>query len=170
MERPVSISILDNESAFLRLIIFAEGTDQRDDPYRVCYGYSHTIKSFNDHPALTGEWTGEVLPDEMCRNAGLGPGCKSTAAGAYQIIRPTWVGIKRRLSLVNFEPESQDRAALYLITNRGALEDVHAGRVQTAVMKCAPEWASLPGNFAKQPQRKQDELLAAFEKAGGVLA
>jgi muramidase (phage lysozyme) len=162
--------ILENERAFLNLIEWAEGTDRAEDPYRVCYGYKHTIKSFHDHPAITGEWMGEKLPDEMCRNAGLNPGCVSTAAGAYQLIRPTWKGIKNRLRLPNFEPDSQDRAALYLITNRGALEDVHAGRIQTAVTKCAPEWASLPGNFAKQPQRKQEELLAVFEKAGGVLA
>lgn len=166
--------ILNNERAFLGLIEFAEGTGQRPDthpdPYRVCYSYAHTIISFADHPAITGEWMGEKLPDQMCINAGLKPGCVSTAAGRYQLIRPTWKGVKQRMRLPDFEPASQDRAALYLIANRNALEDVHAGRIQTAVTKCAPEWASLPGNFAKQPQRKQDDLLAAFEKAGGVLA
>jgi len=163
--------ILNNEHAFLGLIEFAEGTAARGgDPYRVCYSYAHTIQSFADHPAITGEWLGERLSDEMCRNAGLGPGCKSTAAGRYQLIKPTWRGIRDRLRLPSFEPECQDRAALYLITNRGALEDVHAGRIKTALAKCAPEWASLPGNFAGQPQRRQAELVAAFERAGGVMA
>lgn len=162
--------ILENERAFLDLIQWAEGTDKAEDPYRVCYGYKHTIKSFSDHPAITGEWAGEVLSDEMCRNAGLGPGCRSTAAGAYQLIKPTWRGIKERLRLDNFEPHNQDRAALYLIANRKALEDVHAGRIQTAISKCSSEWASLPGNFAGQPQRRKDDLVAVFERAGGVVA
>jgi lysozyme len=162
--------ILENERAVLKLIQWAEGTDKGEDPYRVCYGYKHTIVSFKDHPSITGEWMGEKLPDWMCRNAGQGPGCVSTAAGAYQMIRPTWRGIRDRLRLPSFDPEYQDRAALYLIANRGALEDVHAGRIKTAIAKCSAEWASLPGNFAGQPQRRQDDLLAAFEQAGGRLA
>lgn len=162
--------ILANERAFLALIRYSEGTDRAPDPYRVCYGYRHTIVSLADHPAITGEWRGERLPDAMCLGAGLQPGCVSTAAGAYQFIRPTWRGIRNRLRLPDFEPEAQDRAALYLIANRGALEDVHAGRIQTAIVKCAPEWASMPGSTAGQPQRRQSELLAAFESAGGALA
>lgn len=162
--------ILRNESAFLALIRFAEGTDKEPDPYRVCYGYRHTIRSLAEHPSISGEWRGEKLPDAICRNAGLKPGCVSTAAGAYQLIRPTWTGVRNRLRLPDFEAGSQDRAALYLIANCGALEDVHHGRVQTAIAKCAREWASLPGNTAGQPQRKTEQLLAAFEGAGGHLA
>lgn len=162
--------ILRNQEAFLVLIRYAEGTAKEPDPYRVCYGYKHAIADLSEHPAISGEWKGEKLPDKMCRGAGLKPGCVSTAAGAYQLIRPTWKGCRDRLRLTDFGPESQDRAALYLITNCGALEDVHHGRIQTAVAKCAREWASLPGNTAGQPQRKTDELLAAFTQAGGHLA
>lgn len=162
--------MLRNQEAFLALIRYAEGTDKVADPYRVCYGYKHTIVSLDEHPAISGEWMGEKLSDAMCRNAGQKPGCVSTAAGAYQLIRPTWRGIRDRLRLTDFSPASQDRAALYLITNCGALDDVLRGRVQTAVAKCSREWASLPGNLAKQPQRRKDDLLAAFEGAGGVLA
>jgi muramidase (phage lysozyme) len=159
--------ILSNQRAFLALIAFAEGTDREPDPYRVCYGYKHTIESLRDHPALTGEWKGERLPEAMCRGAGLGPGCVSTAAGRYQLIRSTWAGIRQRLRLPDFEADSQDRAALYLIDQRGALEDVHAGRIQTAISKCRPEWASLPGAGYGQPERRVASLVAAFEKAGG---
>jgi muramidase (phage lysozyme) len=162
--------IFRNQDAFLGLIAYAEGTDKAPDPYRVCYAYKHTIVDLAEHPAVSGEWGGEKLPDEMCRNAGHQPGCVSTAAGKYQLIRPTWRGIKQRLRLPDFGPESQDRAALYLIANCGALEDIHHGRVQTAVAKCSREWASLPGNLAKQPQRRKDDLLAAFERGGGILA
>src|SRR5688572_8875203 len=107
--------ILENERAFLKLIQWAEGTDQAPDPYRVCYGYRHTISNLSEHPASRGEWAGELVVDEMRRKAGLGPGCKSTAAGAYQLLRPTWQRVRDRLSHRNFEQGGQDRAALYLI-------------------------------------------------------
>lgn len=168
--------VLPNERAFLGLIIFAEGTGRNPrtgetlDPYRACYGYSHTIIDLAEHPAISGEWRGERLPDEMCRKARQKPGCVSTAAGAYQMIRPTWRNTRDRLHLPDFGPDSQDRAALYLIAGCGALEDVRAGRIEQAIAKCSREWASLPGNSAGQPQRKTDQLIAAFEKAGGHVA
>lgn len=162
--------MLRNQAAFLSLIQWSEGTAQHPDPYRVCFGACHLIADLSDHPAITGEWHGERLPDDMCRKAGFGPGCVSTAAGAYQLIKPTWRGIRERLRLPDFGPESQDRAALYLIGNCGALEDVYAGRVQIAIAKCAREWASLPGNSAGQPQRRKDDLVAVFERHGGSLA
>ena len=68
-----------NTAAYLALLRQSEGTDNALDPYAVCYGYGHTIRNFADHPAITGEWTGQRLPDAMCKNAGFGPGCKSTS-------------------------------------------------------------------------------------------
>lgn len=158
----------DNAVAFLAAIAYSEGTDGRGgDPYRVCYAYRHTVQSLADHPAVTGEWAGESL-------ANLGPayaGKVSTAAGRYQIIRPTWLGIKKALALPDFGPDSQDAAALYLIRMRGALDDVQAGRFDQAVAKCAKEWASLPGaNAPGQAMRRMDDLRTAFLDAGGVLA
>lgn len=57
-----------------------------------------------------------------------------------------------------------------LIRRRGALEDVKAGRVAAAVNKCRNEWASLPGNYAKQGQRSLVDLLAAYQQNGGTYA
>lgn len=159
-----------NIAAFLSVIRKAEGTDQAGDPYRVCYGYKHTITDMSDHPALTGEWRGERLPDAMCKNAGFGPGCVSTAAGAYQIIKPTWVNLRRSLGLFNFGQYSQDGAAIELIRRRGALEDVKAGRIAKAIDKCRNEWASLPGNYARQGQRSMGQLVAWYEQSGGIKA
>lgn len=156
-----------NLAAFLAMIKFAEGTDRRSDPYRVCYGYAHTIRDLSDHPAVTGEWRGEKLPDGMCRAAGYGPGCVSTAAGAYQINRPTWLPLKRRLGLADFGPSSQDAAAVELIRQRGALNDVYAGRLADAVEKVAKVWASLPGAGYDQPERKLASLVTAYQAAGG---
>jgi lysozyme len=156
-----------NLSAFLSLIAYSEGTDLVGrDPYRVCYGYRHTIQDFRDHPAVTGEWRGESL-------ANLGPayaGKVSTAAGRYQIIKPTWLACQRALGLVDFSPASQDAACIYLIRKRGAIEHIEAGRVAEAVRLCRPEWASLPGAGYGQPERKLAALFDAFTNAGGVLA
>jgi len=160
----------DNVKAFLAMLAYSEGTSREPDPYAVCFGFKHVVRSFADHPAITGEWMGERLPDAMCRAAGRAPGCVSTAAGRYQMIKPTWSGIKNRLRLPDFSPDSQDRAAEYLIEQRGALGDVVAGRLQTAIAKCRVEWASLPGAGVGQPERRITDLIAAFTKAGGVLA
>ncbi len=159
-----------NVQAFLSLIRYAEGTDRRADPYRVTYGYSHTIQDLSDHPVVTGEWSGKTLPDAMCRGAGFGPGCISTAAGAYQFLSSTWKTCQRALGLPDFGPESQDRAAIYLIERRGALDDVRSGRIAEALQKCRREWASLPGAGYGQGERSLDSLLARFEQAGGMLA
>lgn len=159
-----------NLQAFLQILKRAEGTADQADPYRVCYGYRHTIRSLADHPSVTGEWRGERLPDAMCIKAGFNPGCVSTAAGAYQIIRPTWLSVKEALNLQNFGPASQDAAAVELIRRRGALEDVKAGRVAQAIEKCRNEWASLPGNYAGQGQRSMGELVAWYQQSGGLTA
>ncbi len=159
-----------NVTAFLSMIASAEGTNRARDPYRVCYAYAHTIASFADHPAVTGEWRGEKLPDAMCRGANLSPGCVSTAAGRYQLIKPTWLACKRALGLVDFTPASQDAAAVYLIRQRGALADVQAGRIADAIEKCRKEWASLPGAGYGQPERQLAALLDTYQGAGGALA
>ena len=159
-----------NIGAFLRMIPEAEGTANSLDPYAVCYAYKHTIRDFSNHPAITGEWKGERLPDAMCRNAGFGPGCISSAAGAYQIIKPTWVNVAGALGLTDFSPASQDAACIELIRRRGALEDVKAGRIALAITKCRNEWASLPGNFARQGQRSQSDLIAWYMQNGGITA
>lgn len=155
-----------NVRAWLAMLRKAEGTDKRGDPYRVCYGYRHTIQAFDDHPAITGEWGGEDI-------SSLGPayvGKISTAAGAYQIRKGTWLECKRALALPDFSPDSQDAAAVYLTKRRGALQAVEAGDIVRAIHLCRNEWASLPGGDSGQPQRRQADLIAAYQAAGGWLA
>lgn len=160
----------DNLPAFLAMIRMAEGTSRAADPYRVCFAYRHTIVDLVDHPAITGEWRGERLTDAQCIAAGFSPGCVSTAAGAYQMTKPTWREAKRALGLVDFGPESQDRAAVYLIRRRGAIDAIAEGRITDAIHLCRQEWASLPGAGYGQPERQLASLLGAFEAAGGWVA
>ena len=157
----------DNVRAFLQMIQTSEGTAHAADPYAVCYGYRHTVQDFADHPAILGEWGGESI-------ANLGPeyaGKVSTAAGAYQIIRPTWKGCKRALALPDFSPPSQDAAAIWIIREAGALDAVKAGDFDQAVSLCAKQWASLPGaNAPGQGMRRLSDLRTAYVQAGGTVA
>ena len=163
-------NIFSNERAFLDLISFSEGTNLAPDPYRVCYGYKHTILSFFDHPTVTKEWSGEILPDSLCHAAGLSSGCRSTAAGKYQFIKPTWLECKKALNLPDFSPASQDRAALFLLSRSNALTDIHNGDIPAAIAKARFLWASFPGAGYSQPERRISALSKAFTAAGGVLA
>lgn len=160
-----------NVTAFLQAIRQAEGTANQADPYRVCFGYRHTIVSLREHPAITGEWKGERLTDEQCRGAGFGPGCVSTAAGAYQIIRPTWERVRDRLGLVDFGPANQDRAAVELLRESGALYRIEQGDLAGAIAAARRTWASLPGaGYAGQGMRTLGYMQTAYLNAGGALA
>ncbi|MGK5036968.1 hypothetical protein ACQ4WN_17205 [Janthinobacterium sp. LB3P118] len=66
-----------------------------------------TLGSFADHLALLGS-RGGSLSDAMCAAAVFGPGCVSTAAGAFQINKPTWTPMRRKPGLSDFSPASQD--------------------------------------------------------------
>ena len=159
-----------NIAAMLAAISAAEGTAGQSDPYRVCFGYSHTIGNLAEHPAITGEWMGKRLSDSMCAGAGLGPGCVSTAAGKYQIIKRTWVNLRDRLGLRDFSPASQDAAAIELLRQRGALGPLGRGDFAGAVQAARKEWASLPGAGYGQGERSLSWLTAKFQAAGGMLA
>ena len=157
---------MNNLGAFLTMISHSEGTDRVADPYRVCFGYRHVIADLSDHPAITGEWHGESL-------ANLGPdyaGKISTAAGRYQLIRPTWIDAKQALHLPDFTGPSQDAAATWLINGRGALNMVNGGRVADAIDRCRTVWASLPGSTSGQPQAKLADLIQSYTAAGGGFA
>lgn len=160
-----------NVRALLDAIAYAEGTAQQPDPYRVCYAYSHTIQSFADHPYTLGEWPGVVLTETQCRGAGLGPGCKSTAAGKYQITVSTWRPLKTQLKLPDFSPASQDRAAVELLRQVGAVDLIRRGDLAGALAAARRTWASLPGaNYAGQGMRSSGQMLTAYLNAGGSLA
>ncbi|AVS76410.1 muramidase [Paracidovorax cattleyae] len=134
------------------MIAWAEGTTG-DDGYRTLFG-GGKFDSFADHPRI-------YVP---FRNT------SSSAAGRYQILARTWDGLRAKLGLPDFGPDSQDAAALELIRERGALNDVDAGRVSAAIAKVAKVWASLPGAGYSQPERSLMALMGVYQQAGGNLA
>lgn len=159
-----------NIKAFLGMIRKAEGTERAADPYRVCYAYKHTVQDMSDHPAVTGEWKGEPLSAGMCISAGRLPGCVSTAAGAYQFIKQTWVDLRNKLGLDDFTAESQDEAATELLRRCGALERIKAGDIEGAISKARKIWASFPAAGYNQGERTVAWMVNEFQKAGGTTA
>jgi len=73
------------------------------------------------------------------------------------------------LGLPDFSPVSQDLIAIQQIRERRALELIKAGQVVQSISFGRNIWASLPGAGYGQHERKLDDLLAAYRKAGGVV-
>jgi muramidase (phage lysozyme) len=151
-----AVSADSNVQAFLKMIRAGEGTDGPNG-YRMLFG-GGLFDSFADHPrrSVTARLGGKPIT--------------STAAGAYQFLSTTWDDCRRALGLTDFSPESQDRAAIYLIGRRRALDDVRAGRFESAVQKCAKEWASLPGSPYGQPVKTLAQARQVYESNGGSYA
>lgn len=165
---PTQDTAAANLAAFL-LAIRAHESRQDDAGYREQFGGSY-FDDFTDHPALLG-WPGVGLSDTQCAGAGFGPGCVSTAAGAYQFTRPTWKRLKASLGLPDFSPASQDAAAIELIREKGALDDVYAGRAEVAAGKVRKVWASLPGaGYAGQASQSMTAFLDQYTNNGGAIA
>jgi muramidase (phage lysozyme) len=152
-----------NLQAFLDMLARCEGTDGADG-YRALFGYTPTNgrifdNGYIDHPGIKFPFT----QTDGATNY-------STAAGRYQIIKPTWLELKSALGLVAFTPADQDAAAIELIRRCGALPDIEAGDLQAAIDKCAGIWASLPASHYPQPKRTYAFAEKAFADAGGAIA
>jgi muramidase (phage lysozyme) len=163
--------MMPNLAAFQSVIAHSEGVDRAADQYRVCYSFKHTIIDLSYHPTEPRppngaiEWAGEPL-------ANLGAQYvheHSSAAGRYQMTVHTWLACKGALGLKLFDAAAQNAACVLLLKQKGALDDVLAGRVQDAIFKCRALWASFPASTSGQPKRALVDLVAHFKAAGGVL-
>ncbi len=145
-----------NLRAFLDMIAYSEGTaSDPDSGYRTMFGH-RLMNSYADHPRQLFTFTNS-----------RGEQLKTSAAGRYQFLQGTWDELRAKLGLQDFGPASQDAACVELIRQRGALDDVKAGRLTQAISKCAKTWASLPGAGYAQPERRLSQLMAAYASAGG---
>jgi len=140
-----------NVRAFLMMIRIGEGT-AGPDGYTTFFGGSH-FSDLSKHPNVPH----------------TGGGYTSTAAGAYQFLYSTWQQLAAQYGLPDFSPASQDIGAVGLIKQQGALADVIAGRIATAIRKCNRIWASLAGSPYGQPTLTMADDLANFVNAGGNL-
>jgi muramidase (phage lysozyme) len=110
-----------------------------------------SVTNFSRHPDITVEVNAEL---------------RSTAAGRYQFLKSTWDELK----MPNFSPASQDVAAVRLMQERGMIGPLLAGDLKTAVLKGAPEWASLPtasggSYYGGQTARSLAEIIAVYNLA-----
>ncbi len=143
-----------NVTAFLRCIRLGEGTSDEAGYYRIVGGGAFTDDS--KHPNVR-----VFLPRWNVY---------STAAGAYQIINPTWRGLVNQYGFEDFSPDSQDQAAVALLAGRNALQDVTFGEFESAVQKASKEWASLPGSTAGQRVEDMDKVREVYANYGGSFA
>lgn len=133
------------ERAWLRTIRYAEGTHHKDG-YGTHYGNSYSEP-------------GAAHPNRVITSGGY----SSAAYGAYQFMPDTW----KLAGGGAMTPERQDKAALYLMRERGV-----TGRQvisKELVDKLAPEWSSFPTKFGKshygQPVKDYERLERFFNNA-----
>lgn len=150
------VKVSANLNAFLDMLATAEGTIGRgDDGYNVIVGDGR-FHSYDDHPRrLVWLRTYQI---------------HSSAAGRYQFLRGTWDELRKKLSLTDFSPESQDIACIELLRQRKALPLIEAGLFRDAVSQVKTIWASLPGAGYGQREVAMQRLADVYTKAGGTLA
>ena len=135
-----------NMRAFLDAVAWAEGGQ-----YNVLYG-GGKFSDLSRHP------------NRMITAGGY----SSTAAGRYQFLYRTWVGIQKALGLPDFSPQSQDIGAVYLIWQKGAINDIIvADNPVAALKKFGCLWAALPYATCKQKMRSLNDFLRVYQKGKG---
>lgn len=145
----MSSTEISNVRKFLDFLGEAEGAD-----YNVIVGGSR-FNDYSRHPGVVGLRTKE------------GP---STAAGKYQITQTTYNEFAPKLGIKDFSPESQDKIALAIIAQSGALDDVRQGNFRNAIDKLGGRWASLPSSNYSQPKRGWDWAEKRLGGMGDVVA
>lgn len=132
-----------NMIKFLMLITYTEGTDREKTPYNELFGFTN-FEGYETHPNI-------LIKSRNYR---------STAAGRYQILWPTWKYLKKKFPKLTFSPADQDAMAVILIKEQGAFKLVEEGKWTEAIAKTNDCWASLPGSPYGQPTHKLADCLA----------
>lgn len=162
-----NMTVIDDRERAINALIYAIRRSEHSASdvasgldFRTFFGGSR-FNDLSDHPVLTGEKRG--VPIDF-----LGPrykGLVSTAAGAGQIILPTWREIREIAPrLPDFSPESQLQAMRRLLQRAGAIEPLLRGDVETAIRRASTQWASLPGSSAGQGGRTMAFVLDAYQE------
>ncbi len=89
-------------------------------------------------------------------------GKTSTASGGYMFLTKSWDWVKDKINAKDFSPKNQDKAAVWLMNYRGALDLVKKGNIQEAFVKLKEEWTSLPG--ANEEGMKLNKALETFRE------
>ena len=158
-KKPQSTLPVQEVKPFLDMIRFAEGTD-KEDGYKTMFSGAK-FNDFSKHPDKVNStiFDGKVL--------------KSAAAGAYQFMPDTWERASKATNAIDFSPPNQDRAAVFLIKERGALDLVKQEKIKQATFALCEEWASLPcyegdtkGAY-NQAVKPIDKLMEVYKSKSG---
>jgi len=159
---------MNNRKAFLDMIAVSEGTST--SPATKNNGYDVIVTGIDKKPEIFTDYSNHPFANGRKSKTINLNGLTSNASGRYQFMLRDWPHYRSQLGLQNFGPEAQDKWALQLIKERGALPDIDAGNIAAAIAKCRNIWASLPGAGYQQHENKLAYLQAAYVKAGGTLA
>lgn len=148
--------MLPNYKAFLDVLSHSEGTfDKGANGYNVLAG-GVLFTSYADHPRIKTHL--------------VGTSTITTAAGRYQILERTYDSYRKLLGLSDFSPASQDAIALQMLDEAKALDSLRAGDFDSAVLRSAHLWASLPGAGYGQRETQLPILRGWYIIGGGSFA
>lgn len=142
--------------------------------------YNPKIRAFLDTISITEGTTGplgyrtqytgskfsgpiEEHPREMKCSMSNGRKLCSDAAGRYQFLSTSWDHFGEYIGVTEFTPTNQDRVAVELIRDKGVLDDILEGRLETAFHALAPVWPSF-GENKQAVQMKMTFLLDTYRQ------
>ncbi|EKK2892459.1 glycoside hydrolase family 104 protein [Escherichia coli] len=162
------INTHQNIAAFLDMLAVSEGT--ANHPLTKNRGYEVIVTGLDGKPEIFTDYSDHPFAHGRPAKVFNRRGEKSTASGRYQQLYLFWPHYRKQLALPDFSPLSQDRLAIQLIRERGALDDIRAGRIERAISRCRNIWASLPGAGYGQREHSLEKLVTVWRTAGGVPA
>ncbi len=145
-----STNLPDNIKAFLALIQHVEGTDNYYDPYTVRFGGSQ-VQPDQPHD-------GQVIHSNNY---------DSSAIGAYQFLYNTWLSLHGGQN-PPMTAAAQDDAAIKLISQAGAYNDIINGAWGVAIRKTNNIWPSLPSGT--QTRTTIDKAIAFIKSNLGTIS
>ncbi|WP_395351078.1 glycoside hydrolase family 104 protein [Variovorax sp. UC122_21] len=158
---------MSNLSAFLDMLAVSEGTST--SPATKNNGYDVIVTGIDRVPEVFTDYSDHPFAKGRKSKVINSKGLTSNASGRYQFMLKDWAHYRALLKLPDFGPQSQDKWAVQLIRERGALPLIDAGRFDEAVARVRNLWASLPGAGYGQPEHNLGQLRAAYLAAGGVV-
>jgi lysozyme len=131
-----------------------------EEGYRFMFGSTYAkpvlMDSLNDHPLKMFKYKNKAGKDLL-----------TSAAGAYQITKTTWIILKYQLRLNDFSEKSQDLCCVELISQCNVLQKLMDGKFYDALDGCKKIWASLPDSGNDQPEKSKEVVESYYKEFGG---
>ena len=161
-----SVKLNISIKAFLDTLAAAEGTITHSSHCKKNNGYSALVGCNVNADRLISDYTSH--PRNRKR---INKHISSDAAGRYQILSRTWRWAAPKVGADDFSPENQDKVAVWLLEQRGALDHIkkigpsNYKLFQRALILSNKEWASLPGSPYGQKTHSLRNLWNVYKAA-----